>query len=85
MCWQVDDVVFGNVCVSVRDAKSFKLSNLTLSLRVVYPKVYQTAIPVQETTRPLGHSFDLHNITTEGTLVLEFFKVFFPSSLFFSF
>ena len=70
----MDDVVFGNVTISVRDCKSFRLNGLTLSLRVVYPKVYQTAIPVQETNKPLGHSFSLHNITTEGTLVLEFFR-----------
>lgn len=71
---KVDDVVFGNVSVCLRDVKAFRANGLTLSLRVVYPKVYQTAIPVQETAKPLGHTFSLHNITTEGTLVLEFFK-----------
>ncbi len=67
--------MFGNVVINIKDVKSFRLNNLTLSLRVVYPKVYQTAIPVQETNKPLGHTFSLHNITTEGTLVIEFFKV----------
>ena len=43
-------------------------------MRVVYPKVYQTAIPDQHTSKIVGHQFSLHNITTEGAVVLEFFK-----------
>jgi hypothetical protein len=43
----VEDVVFGNLTLEVKDAKAFKIDKLSLSLRVVYPKVYQTAIPVQ--------------------------------------
>ena len=62
---KVEDVVFGNISVTVKDAKSFRTNNLTLSLRVVYPKVYEAAVPIQETNKPIGHCFRLNNITTE--------------------
>ncbi len=69
-----ENVVFGHLAVTVKDAKAFKTQGLSLVLRVIYPKVYQTAIPDQQTRDVIGHTFSLHNITTEGVVVLEFFK-----------
>lgn len=47
------------------------MAGLSCVMRVVYPNKYQTAIPDQQTREVLGHVFSLHNITTEGTVVLE--------------
>lgn len=50
------------------------MAGLSCVMRVVYPRVYQTAIPDQQTRDVLGHVFSMHNITTEATVVLELFK-----------